>query len=162
MTGVLPSKNSLRLSLPNGDHGTVQAATPSAAGCMTADHVQRLEALWQAHQTQTGAIVIERPAASVDVSQMVTREQLKGILGAIPRTIDARAVVQPLAAEIADIRAQMLALPAPTPDAGPVSGVVAQVIEQVSIMDERLRAVEQVIDAIRQVAAIKAAVEVAT
>ncbi len=78
MTGVLPTKTSIQIRESDGSTGTIPSATPTAAGCMTAEHVRRLEALWLLHETGGGGALVMQP--SVDTSAFVTVEQLRGLL----------------------------------------------------------------------------------
>lgn len=58
--GVLPTKTSVELREPDGDKGTIPAATSASAGVMTAAQVKMLETVFQWHQTiQSGGGVIE-------------------------------------------------------------------------------------------------------
>lgn len=66
--GVMPTATTVQLRDPDGDTGTVPAATPRAAGCMTASHVQRIEALekavFPASASATNVVSLRAPAAA--------------------------------------------------------------------------------------------------
>ena len=97
--GVLPSKTSISITSSNGENGTIPAASPKAAGCMTAEHSRQLETLWTLHQTegQTEAVVIQAPAPSRPVDA-VTRGELRMVVAEMQRSIAANAAPQtPLA-----------------------------------------------------------------
>lgn len=136
----IPSRTSVQFRPPGGQVGSLDAATPRAAGVMSGDDKEHLDTLWQIHQSQGGAaetIVIERQAA-VDTSNLVTRDQLRAVVSAIP---------------IEDLRRQISALPAPSalPD-------YSMALQQI---DDRLRRIERFVDVLRQVTEINAAVEAA-
>ena len=66
--GVLPTKTSVELREPDGDKGTIPAATSASAGVMTAAQVKMLETVFQWHQTVAGGggvieIITPAPAA---------------------------------------------------------------------------------------------------
>lgn len=96
--GVLPSKTSVSITSSNGENGTIPAATPSAAGVMTAEHVKKLERVYSAIETGTvhlEPIVIEAPQPRAPVDA-VTRGELRTVVAEIQRTISA--TPQPLPA----------------------------------------------------------------
>ena len=81
--GVIPTKTSLELREPDGDAGTLPAASESSAGVMTARHVQMLEEVYGAVKAGGGAtIIMERsaPVARIDTSEFVRRTELGRML----------------------------------------------------------------------------------
>lgn len=152
MTGVLPTKTSVRITESDGSIGTIPAATESAAGCMSAAQVQKLEKLWLVHETRAGETVILERAAP-DTSHLVTRDQLRQIMTALPKP-DPRALFAPV---LAEVEHRLSALPAPSTSDDGLREIVHQVIDQTQALDMRLREVEVVIETLRRIAAVKAA-----
>jgi len=157
MPGALPTRTSVVVTDTRGDQATIPAATETAAGVMTAEQVRQLEALWRVHQTQAGPTVIIEP--SRPDPNLVTREQLVKALQAMPAPD-----VLPLERRIADLSARMAALPAPTSDSGPLRSTVEQIIEQMrhdqaelDSLGARVKRLESMLDALAQLAEIKAA-----
>lgn len=85
--GVIPTKTSIELREPDGDAGTLPAATESAAGVMTAQHVRMLSEVWSSYRGGSQQIVIETPAAHVDTSQFLTRSEATQLLADVQRRI---------------------------------------------------------------------------
>lgn len=85
--GVIPTKTSIELRESDGDAGTLPAATESAAGVMTAQHVRMLSEVWSSYRGGSQQIVIETPAALVDTSQFVTRSEATQLLAEVQRRI---------------------------------------------------------------------------
>lgn len=97
--GVLPSKTSVSITSSNGENGTIPAATPTAAGCMTAEHVKKLERVYTAIETGTvhlEPIVIEAPAKPP--ADTVSRGELRAVVSELQRTIAASQPPPPLPA----------------------------------------------------------------
>lgn len=158
--GVLPSKTSLTVTSSNGDSGSIPAATPSTAGCMSAEQARMLAALWSVHQTGAGQTVLVEQALP---SNMVTRDDLRLALSMLQRpaalpgpTID----ITPIARELAELRQRVDVAPALQSATDPiVRDVLSQAIAQMADMDDRLRKVERVIATLQQVAEVRAAME---
>lgn len=148
--GVLPTKSSVRVTSSNGDSGTIPAATPSGAGVMSAEQARQLETLWTRSGTQPDAqpLVVIEPSRPVDA---VTKGELVQVLQSLP--------VADMQRQLADLSRQMQHPPATLaiPDQH-TRDILAQAIQQMAAMDERLIAVERVIAVLRDVAALKAAV----
>lgn len=85
--GVLPTKTSIELREPDGDAGTLPAATESAAGVMTAQHVKMLAEVWASYRGGAQPIVIEAAAPPVDTSQFVTRAEAAHLMSEVQRRI---------------------------------------------------------------------------
>lgn len=85
--GVLPTKTSIELREPDGDAGTLPAATESAAGVMTAQHVKMLSEVWASYRGGSQPIVIEAEAPPVDTSQFVTRAEAAHLMSEVQRRI---------------------------------------------------------------------------
>lgn len=84
--GVQPTKTAVRVTSSNGDHGTIPAATPSAAGCMTAEQAKQLDELYTAFHSSDGqALVIQAPQRG----DMVSRGDLRAALAEMQRAIAA-------------------------------------------------------------------------
>ncbi len=158
--GVLPTKTSLQLrDGGDGGAGTLPAATPTAAGVMTAHQVQMLEEVWQSMQSGGSAsapVIIERAA---DTSHLVTRDELKALLAVMPRAMDMTPQLHALRGEIETLRIAasdggQRALPGPSVDHG-AREILDHVLAGFEQMEARLRAVEAVTNTIRALADIK-------
>lgn len=154
--GFMPSRTSVEVRDPDGDVGTIPAATEGAAGVMTAQHVRLLEevATWRRQQAEVvtpAMTIIERPTP--DLSRFATREELRALA---PQPPDLQEIA-------AAVRALVVADHVPAPavlDQG--SGeivdqtareVLSGVVEAYRALDARLQAVEQIIAHLRTVAA---------
>ena len=94
--GVLPTKNSIRITSSSGEHGTIPGATRSAAGVMTADQAGRLDDLWARCEGDGGGgaitifppapLVSPRPAIALSVDA-VTRPEMRQALGQIKNEV---------------------------------------------------------------------------
>jgi hypothetical protein len=161
--GVLPTKTTVQLREPDGDAGTIPAATAASAGVMTARYVQMLEELYTRFQGGDAAapVIIERAA---DTSHLLTKAEAKALLSAVPRAMDMTPALQVLRGEIAALQRDMTdnaqRLLAAPPSSGDVVDRVARdvldgVIAGFENIDQRLREVEGVVHAIRSLAEIK-------
>ena len=162
--GVFPTKTSVNVTSSNGATGSIPAATPASAGCMTAEHARRLETLWAASQSGTGqTVVLESQPLPAD---LVSRDELHRVVQAIqrpaipapPPMID----ITPLTQQLEDLRQRVETAPAVQHSTDPiVREVMTQVLAQMEDMDTRLRKVERVISTLQQVAEVRAAMEAA-
>lgn len=164
--GVLPSKTSVELRQPDGAIDTLPAASSASAGVMTAQHVKMLEEVFTWFQTRAGdsaPVIIER---SADMSQYPTKLELKAMLQAMPRALDMGPDVSRLRGELMALQSEIIeaakrALPAPSASTDVVDQtartVMYETITLYESMDQRLRAVESVIDTLRSVAELKGA-----
>lgn len=163
--GFIPNKTSMEVREPDGDTGQIPAATETAAGIMTARHVQMLEEVYAAMRSQCGSapMIIERPWP--DTSQFLTKLEARQLLQQIPRAMDMAPEVMALRSQVAELYDQISGtsrqlLAAPDTSAATVDATARQVLEGViSGMDgieQRLRSVEQVITVLRHVADAKA------
>lgn len=170
--GALPTKTTVRITSTTGDFGTIPAATASSAGVMTADQVQKLERLWQFHETNAGGgtlVVHSQPA--VDTSQFPTRLEIQQALSALPKAQDPSRIVAAMRAQVDDLHRQLRDMSAnamrQTPliqnePTGEVSDARARavldgVIQGMNQIDDRLTEVEKVISILRSLASYKAA-----
>lgn len=163
---VIPTKTSIELREPDGDAGTIPAASRASAGVMTAQQARMLEEVFVWFQTNAGAsapVIIER---APDLSQYATKLELKQMLQAIPRALDMGPDVSRLRGELMALQTEMMdasrrALPAPSMSTDVVDHTARQVLEamltQYEALDQRLRSVESVIDTLRSVAEMKGA-----
>lgn len=79
--GVIPTKTSIELRDPDGDAGTLPAATESAAGVMTAQHVKMLEEAWRAYRQGGSTVIVGQRAVPVDTSHFMTRDDVLRLVG---------------------------------------------------------------------------------
>lgn len=160
--GVLPTKTSVNVTSSTGATGSIPAATPASAGCMTAEHARRLETLWAASQSGTGqTVVLEAQPLPPD---LVSRDELHRVVQAIQRPAIAPPMIDitPLTQQLEDLRQRVETAPAVQHSQDPiVREVLTQVLAQMEDMDTRLRKVERVISTLQQVAEVKAAMEAA-
>lgn len=161
----IPSKQSVEVREPDGDVGVMPGATAAAAGVMTADYVRRLEEIESRLSQGAGAapVIIERGAAP-DMSQYMTKSEVRALLVAMQKPIDMTPEVSALRGEVAALHAQlqhgaqkMLAAPA---QAGEVVDERARAILDGALagfesLDQRLRAVEAVFDRLSVIAEVK-------
>lgn len=160
----IPSQTGVEVREPDGDVGSFPAASPKSAGVMTAQHVRMLDEVFQWFRTHAGdsaPVVIERHA---DMSQYPTRTEVKALLQAMPRALDMGPQVQALRGELMALHQEMAGAAKGLLAAPPVStdvvdqtarAVLDTVLVQFESLDQRLRHVEGVIDALRMVAEIK-------
>ena len=133
---------------------------------MTAAHVCMLEEVFRWFKTGSGSapMVIEQ---SVDTSNLVTRSELKALMtAAIPRAVDMTPQIQMLKGEVMALRDHMASsshamLAAPAGTGETVDATARNVLELALArgddMDQRLRAVEAVIDTMRLMTEMRAA-----
>lgn len=162
--GFIPTKTGMEVREPDGDTGQIPAASASAAGIMTAQHVQMLEEVYASLRSNGGGgpVIIERPA---DTSQFLTKIEARQLLQQMPRALDVTPEVRALRTQVADLydqisgsSRQLLAnpeTPAATIDVT-ARTVLEGVISGMDGIEQRLRAVEQVITVLRHVADAKA------
>lgn len=163
--GFIPTKTAILVREPDGDAGTIPAATEAAAGVMTARHVQMLEEVYQMMHQNSSAVVIERPA---DTSQFLTKLEAKALIQQLPKVMETPPEVRALRLQLDELHDKVLsagrmALGAPEAQQGsPVDAVARQILEGVisgmEAIDNRLSRVESVLETITQVAERKARV----
>ena len=152
--GFIPTKMSVEVREPDGDAGTIPAASRAAAGVMTAQQVAMLEEVFQWFKTHAGTgapIVIERAS---DMSQYPTRLEIKQLLSqAMPRVIDTTPEVVALRAQLGNLSEQIRdAARGPTTIEIPegidthARTILEAVIDQMENYDTRLRRVEATLD----------------
>lgn len=140
--GILPTKNSIELREPDGDVGTIPAATARSAGCMTADHVQRLDEVWARATMSAMPMNLPVPSRNVDVSPAVSalKLQVETLMDQIGR--QARDSLQSQGGgEMIDAQAR---------------DVCQVIITQMEAMDQRVRQLETVIERMSVMADMKA------
>jgi hypothetical protein len=161
--GVIPTKETVQLREPDGDAGTIPAATESAAGVMTAQQVRMLRDVYGRMQGDSAApVVIERAA---DTSHLVTRDEVQALVQAIPRSLDMTPTLAALRSEIESVRREatdntqrLLSAPqsSPTEIVDPVARQVMDgVIAGLERLDARLREVERFVQTVNALAEIK-------
>lgn len=162
--GVIPTRTSIQLREPDGDAGTIPAATPSSAGCMTADQARQLQELYQWHRTHAGTGI----ETHADTSNYVDRLELRAMLQQLPRALDTtpqitalRSQVESLSRMIGDESRALLPPPQSTlQSTDPVDrtarGILEAVITNFEALEQRVRVVEHVIDTLKAVADYKA------
>lgn len=111
--GVLPTKTSIELRDPDGDAGTIPAATTSAAGVMSAQHVRMLEEVYSAIRSGGVIEIITPSPAAPSVGQGQLDAIRQGFAG--------------LSQRVADLE-RALAAP-PSQDAGPLQLDVTRRLE---------------------------------
>lgn len=99
--GVLPTKTSLQIKSSSGADGTIPAATEGNAGCMTAEHVKMLKAVYEALM-RGGIDPVTIIAPSVDTSNMVSRAELQAVINRLQAT-PAQVVAPDNAGQIPDM-----------------------------------------------------------
>lgn len=164
--GVIPTRTSIQLREPDGDAGTIPAATPSAAGCMTADQAKQLIELWQWHRAHVGggnAVIIEQAA---DTSNFVDRLELKAMLQKLPAAMDSTPQIQALRAQVDSLSRRLTdearaALPAPSDGQGPAVDQTARnvldvVLTSYEALELRVRDLETIIARLTAIAETKA------
>lgn len=159
--GFLPTKTTMQVREPDGDGGTIPAATRSAAGVMTAQHVEWLESLWRRSETSGAGVpvIIERP---VDTSQFLTRPEARQLLQQIPRMIDVTPDVRALQNQVVSLHERLseseatrLMLAPPTQGEAVdtrARRVLDGILSGMEQIDLRLQAVEQAIETLRSFA----------
>ncbi len=172
--GALPTKNSVRITSTTGDFGTIPAATASAAGVMTADHVKKLEAIWQWHQTlEAGGKSLVIQAPTVDTSNFPTRMEIQQALAQLPRGQSSVPDIAALRSQVSDLQQQLLETTARALSGPPVTfqdgsqetidqrarAVLEGVIQGMAGIEDRLQSVETVIEVLRRVADQKASAQ---
>ena len=134
--GVLPTRTGVNITSSNGQNGTIPAATPKAAGCMSADQAQQLDALWRASLTSDqgpAPIVIERPAQRpVDV---VSRSELRAAIAEVSRAVAANPLT-PIADD--SLPARMAAIEARQDQLEHRLVAFAEIVDQVCKMVDQL------------------------
>lgn len=164
--GVLPTKTSIELREPDGDVGTIPAASEASAGVMTARHVQMLEQVYarlQGGDFASAPMVIERP---MDMSQYATKLEVKQLLTtAMPKVLDMTPQIQALRGELMALQSeasgqarQMLAAPTVSTDAVDQTArvVLDNLLAAYEGLDARVRQIEVVMDTLRTIAEVKA------
>jgi hypothetical protein len=163
----LPTSEGVEVRDPGGDTGSLPVASVKSAGIVTAQHMRMLDEVFQWFRTHAGSsapVVIERPAP--DLGIYATRDDVRALVQALPRAIDMGPEIARLRGELvalrSDIDAPRQALIAATaPTSAQIEDRVARdvlqnIISQYETMDQRLRAVESVIETLRAMANIKA------
>lgn len=132
--GVLPSRTSVQITSTAGASGTIPAATSRAAGCMTAEQVTHLDALWQTHLTAGGGplMAIERPAQQVSG---VSRAELHQMMSEMSKALAPPITLVPetdVAARVADLETRHEQL----------RQIVVQVLDQIDALGSGQRFIE--------------------
>lgn len=162
--GIIPTRTSIQLREPDGDAGTIPAATPSSAGCMTADQARQLQELYTWHRTHAGTgapVIIETQA---DTSNYVDRLELRAMLQQLPRALDTTPQIAALRSQVESLSRMIgdesrILLPAPKSDDTvdrTARGIIEAVITNFEALEQRVRVVEHVIDTLKAVAEYKA------
>ncbi len=171
--GALPTRTTVRITSSTGDFGTIPAVTPRSAGVMTAEQAERLETIWQWHQTMQsggGSLVIQH--ASPDLSQYPTRMEIQQALQSLPRGADSTPALAALRSQVNDLQRQLRDAATQALNSPPIihqetgetidsraRAVLQGVIEGMAGLDDRLAQVETVIDVLRRVAEQKASIK---
>lgn len=143
--GCLPTKNTIRITSDTGAHGTIQAATPSTAGCMSAEQAKQLEACFAAIQGGAQPTVIIEPAPDV-----VTRGEMAQALAQVRTQPVPQLDFDAIRHEIQAIASQ--SVPAlPPPD----DGTKELLAQAVASLNERLASIEAFVSGLQQTAAAK-------
>lgn len=157
--GVLPTRTSVNVTSSNGATGSIPAATPASAGCMTAEHARRLDALWAASQSGMGQTIVLEPQPLP--ADLVSRAEFDRAVRAIQRPTPPTLDITPIARQLEDLRAKVEA-PAAQAITDPIARqIIDQVLVTMEDFDGRLRRIERVISTLQQVAEVKAAMEAA-
>ena len=83
--GILPTKTTVELREPDGDAGTIPAATEASAGVMTAGHVKMLREVYQrVQQNGDNITALTLPGTVPDLTQYVTRSEVQQVLSRLP------------------------------------------------------------------------------
>lgn len=166
LIGFIPTKTTIAVREPDGDGGTIPAATEAAAGVMTAEQCKRLNEVWSWHQASSSdaPVVIER---SADTSQFLTRIEARQLLSQFqrPTPTDANREIAQLRAQVQEISGQvtrdaqslMVASPAVDVEDARARQVLEAVIAQFEALDHRVSRLENIINTLGSVAQAKAA-----
>lgn len=138
--GVIPTKTTLELREPDGDAGTIPAATESAAGCMTAAHVRQLAEVY-------GRVVSDGMQIAAwhvpDMAGFVTRDDLRMALAAVVKPDPRIAVLED--------RIKALSVPPPMPSGAPWVPQDMASLADIERLTRDLQVVVQQVDAMRQI-----------
>lgn len=122
--GAIPTKTTVRITSTTGDFGTISAATESAAGVMTANHVKSLNQVlaW-------GMLNGLAPAEPADTSNLARRDEVAAALRVVAEHHTPQ--IEKLMGEIAALRSR------PAGDASGHEQIIIETLETVAHLASR-------------------------